>query len=83
MIPIHQLLSRITWDKEFGAGNFSLGYYDRLEDRIIRVSFGAIIAGGEKHNPLEIMDSEGECHTIPLHRVREVYKNGELIWQRS
>lgn len=82
MIPIHQLLSRITWDKEFGAGNFILGYYDRMEDQIIRVPFSAIIDVEKKHNPLKIIDSKGECHTIPLHRVREVYKNGKLIWQR-
>jgi uncharacterized protein (UPF0248 family) len=28
------------------------------------------------------MDEEGVYQRIPLHRVREVYRNGALIWQR-
>ena len=30
-----------------------------------------------------LMDKDGVCQRIPLHRVREVYRNGELIWQRA
>lgn len=30
MIPIHDLLSRIQWDREFGRDAFVLGYYDRI-----------------------------------------------------
>ena len=43
MIPIQDLLHRIRWDEEFGKGNFEIGYYDRVKDRIIRVSFQRII----------------------------------------
>lgn len=31
MTPIHELLSRIRWDKEFGRGRFEIGYFDRYE----------------------------------------------------
>ena len=37
MTPIHELLNRIRWDEEFGQAEFEIGYYERLEDRIIRV----------------------------------------------
>ena len=37
MIPIHQLLSRIRWDPEFGRGTFDLGYFDRVEERVVIV----------------------------------------------
>jgi len=37
MLPIHELLNRIRWDKEFGRGDFRIGYYDSIEDRLIRV----------------------------------------------
>ncbi len=37
MIPIRELLSRIRRDKAFGQGEFIIGYYDRVEDAIIRV----------------------------------------------
>jgi len=29
-----------------------------------------------------LMDVNGELQTIPFHRVREVYKDGNLIWSR-
>jgi hypothetical protein len=29
------------------------------------------------------LDAAGELLTIPLHRVSEVYRNGELIWHRE
>ncbi len=37
MTPLHELLSRIRWDADFGAARFELGYYDRVADRIVRV----------------------------------------------
>ena len=39
MIPIQDLLHRIQWDPEFAKGEFEVGYYDRVENRIVRVSF--------------------------------------------
>ena len=39
MIPIQDLLHRIRWDSEFAKGEFVLGYYDRVGDRIVRVPF--------------------------------------------
>ena len=40
MIPIHQGLSRIQHDPEFGKGEFELGYVDRFDAVIHRVSLG-------------------------------------------
>ena len=37
MIPIHELLNRIRWDEAFAQGDFVIGYYDRAEQKIIRV----------------------------------------------
>jgi len=70
MIPIHELLNRICWDREFGKGIFEIGYYDRIERKIIRIS------------TFQLLDVNGELQTIPFHRVREVYKDGDLIWSR-
>jgi hypothetical protein len=42
MTPIHELLSRIRWDKEFGRGQFEIGYYDRLEDAVHRVTLQGV-----------------------------------------
>ena len=34
MMPIHELLNRMRWDKEFAKADFLIGYYDRLEKGI-------------------------------------------------
>jgi len=82
MQPIHELLNRIRWDREFGSGSFELGFYDRLEDKIIRVPFNEVIRVPGDTFSFQVVDREGELHSIPLHRVREVYRDEVLIWQR-
>jgi len=83
MIPIQKLLDRIKWDSEFGQGDFSIGYYDRVEDRIIRVNLKEVIVEEGNHYSFKLMDLEGVVQTIPFHRVREVLKNNTLIWSRD
>jgi len=83
MIPIHQLLSRIQWDEEFGRGFFEIGYYDRVLDEIIRIPFADVIFPPGAHDAIRVMDYDGVVVSIPMHRIREVYKNKVLIWQRK
>ncbi len=83
MIPIHELLNKIRWDSEFGKGIFEIGYYDRMEREIIRVSFEKVLLEKGNHATFQLQDTNGELQTIPFHRVREVYKDGDLIWSRS
>lgn len=83
MKPIQDIINRIKWDPHYGKGSFMIGYYDRLEDRILLVPFKDIHFVKENHFLFEIEDSRGEIHTIPYHRVRQVYKNSALIWERK
>jgi uncharacterized protein (UPF0248 family) len=83
MKPIQELLNRIRWDKTFAQGEFIIGYYDRVEDRIIRVPLREIFFEPGDHFGFDLIDEEGEVHSIPLHRIKEVFKNGELIWHRE
>lgn len=83
MIPIHELLNRIRWDEEFGNANFVIGYYDRLADKIIDVPLKELIFDRDDHFDFELVDDEGVTHTIPLHRIKTVYRNGNLIWHRE
>ena len=80
MKTIHELLSRIRWDPEFGRGEFVIGYYDRIADCIIRVPLRQVIPAD--HFACQLTDDEGVLHMVPFHRIREVYKDGVLIWQR-
>ncbi|UCE88364.1 MAG: DUF504 domain-containing protein [Pseudomonadota bacterium] len=83
MIPIHQLLSRIRWDKTFADAEFALGYYDRVADKVIVVPFAEVTLVPDDKFAFEVMDREGELHSVPYHRVRDVYRNDELIWHRD
>ena len=35
------------------------------------------------HYFFHFYDDEGEEHSVPLHRIKEVFRNGELIWHRE
>jgi len=83
MIPIHELLNRIKWDDEFGRAEFLIGYYDRVQNKIIRVPLKEMSFEKEDHFDFELIDDIGEKHTIPLHRIREVYRDSKLIWNRK
>lgn len=82
MIPIHQLLSRIHWDEAYGDADFVIGYYDRVETRIIPVPLKALRFATGDHFYFELEDVDGEIQSIPLHRIRQVFRNGELVWER-
>ena len=82
MIPIHELLNRIRWDPEFGRGRFELAYWDRVDRRELRVPFDREAFPSGEHFFCTAVAPDGEVHTIPLHRIRSVYRDGVVIWQR-
>ncbi len=83
MVTIRELLNRIRWDREFGQADFALGYYDRLERRVIVVPLAELSFDPDDHFSFLLTDAAGQLHTVPLHRVCAVYRNGECIWQRE
>lgn len=82
MTPIHELLARIRWDPEFGQGDIELGYLDKLEHTIVRVPLQAVGFDPDDHFGVQILDAEGCSHSVPYHRIRAVWQDGRLIWQR-
>ena len=82
MQPLQEILHRIRWDPEFGKGHFALGYHDRVagEDQI--VPFASIIFDATHPGFFALEDADGVRRQIPLHRVRTVFKDGEVIWER-
>lgn len=83
MIPLHELLSRIRWDPEFGRGLFRLGYLDHARHGLVYLDLNEAQAVSDSPSCFEVTDDEGNTHSIPYHRVKEVWKNGELIWRRE
>ncbi len=82
MLPIEKVLSRVRWDKDFGNAAFLIGYYDRLAERLVHRPLADLVFPRDDRFAFLLMDDEGVWQRIPLHRVREVYRNGVLIWQR-
>ena len=83
MQPVHELLNRIRWDPKYGRSEFEIGYLDRVAGTLIRVPFTRLIFPKDEHFSFSIIDSEGELHNVPFHRVKQVYRDGELIWHRE
>jgi uncharacterized protein (UPF0248 family) len=82
MIPLRTLLDRIRWDKQFGKGQFEIGYEDHIGQKILRVPLHDVSFEEGNQFSFELRTAGGEVLTIPFHRVREVYKDGILIWSR-
>lgn len=83
MMPIHELLNRIQWDEEFARAEFRIGYYDRVKDDILIVSMNDVFRDPNDHFSVQIFDEEGCVHMVPMHRIKQVSRNGELIWHRE
>jgi uncharacterized protein (UPF0248 family) len=83
MMPIHELLNKIRWDKDFGLGSFEIGYLDRLEQKVIRIPMGELHFEPGNSFSFDWHTPKGEVITVPLHRIREVFRNGVPIWSRK
>jgi uncharacterized protein (UPF0248 family) len=82
MIPIHQLLSRIRWDAQLATSRFVIGYWDRVAGKVLHADRREISWDADNPTFFYLLDEEGVAHSIPFHRVREVWRDGSLIWQR-
>ncbi|MEW5771428.1 MAG: DUF504 domain-containing protein [Pseudomonadota bacterium] len=82
MQPIHELLARIRWDAEFARGRFAIGYWDRVAGQVLHVDLREIAWDAENPSFFDLVDEDGVTHAIPFHRVREVWRDGVLIWER-
>ena len=83
MQPVHDILNRIRWDPGFGQDDFEIGFYDRIEKKIVRVAFTDLIFPKDDHFAFELLNSEGEPHHVPYHRVKQIFRNGKLNWHRE
>lgn len=83
MTPIQDLLHRIEWDPEFGKGRFTIGYFDRVLGQIIRVPLQRLHLPPGEHFSFDVEEADGMLRMVPFHRVRAVWRDDELIWERK
>ena len=82
MIPIHTLLARIRWDPHFGRGRWEIAYLDRARPGLVRVPLDEIRTQPHIGFVFDVIDGEGFVHSVPYHRVRQVWRDGKLMWSR-
>jgi len=83
VIPIQDVLHRIQWDPAWRGRCFELGYLDRLVGTIVRVPAGDLHLDAGRPPALTLHDAAGSAVRIPLHRVRVVWRDGEVFWKRA
>lgn len=82
MIPIQDVLHRIQWDSAWRGRRFEVGFLDRVAGTIMRVPFGELHLDGGARASLTVRDPDGSVRRIPLHRVRQVWRDGVMVWER-
>lgn len=75
MIPVKDLLNKIKWDKKENPEDYSIHYIDRITQKLKKIAYTDIIS--IEGNFMLVGESE-----IPLHRIKQVRKKGQVIWQR-
>ncbi|HLC84793.1 MAG TPA: DUF504 domain-containing protein [Candidatus Nanoarchaeia archaeon] len=78
MRPIKKILNDIKWNPQHKSKEYPLGYYDRVQKKIIDIPYEDIIRIDE--DSMVLLDDKGEETYIPLHRI--VKENGHPIWER-
>ncbi|HZP93840.1 MAG TPA: RNA repair domain-containing protein [Burkholderiales bacterium] len=49
--------------------------------KLVRVPLQRIRFPSGEHFAFEALEDDGAVHSVPLHRVREVWRDGRLIWE--
>jgi len=81
MMPIHKLLKELRWDPQYASSRFTIGYEDH-ERGLVRVPLERITVLPESHFMFEVLQEDGRPNSVPLHRIREVLRDGGPFWAR-
>jgi len=76
--PIKDLLNKIKWDKRENPEQYSIFYYDRILNKLIKIPYTKI---KRLEGSFMVLDNEEESN-IPLHRIKKILKKGEVVWER-
>jgi uncharacterized protein (UPF0248 family) len=82
MVPIQDVLHRIRWDAAWRGGRFEIGYLDRVAGRVVRVPVTERLLDAARPESLAVHGADGVAFSLPLHRVRQVWRDGAIIWER-
>jgi hypothetical protein len=49
----------------------------------VKVPFRRVHFSPKEHFSFDAVEDDGTVHSVPLHRVRDVWRNGRRIWHRE
>ena len=78
-IYIGDFLNNIRWDKRLKPEEYTLVYFDRIEEKRYEVAFTAI---GRRGNFFTVVRNGREV-SIPVHRIGQIKKKGKVVWDRD
>ncbi|MBS3112307.1 DUF504 domain-containing protein [Candidatus Woesearchaeota archaeon] len=80
MIFILDLLTKIQWDKKENPEDYTICYFNISENNLKELKFDKI----KEINKLFIIFEKGNKEfQLPVHRIREVRKDKEIVWKRE
>ena len=71
-----------AWKNHKSQLHSPIGYFDRYEVVLHRVALQEVAFPEDDRHTFEVVDESGQARRIPFHRVREVVKDGQIIWRR-
>ncbi|WP_425532177.1 RNA repair domain-containing protein [Aromatoleum anaerobium] len=60
-----------------------LGYYDCVAHHIVHVDLRDVSFDPENRRMLKFVDEDGVVRSMPLHRIKEVFRSDMRIWHRE
>ena len=79
MMLLKELLDKIKWDKSEDPEQYSVFYLDRIAKKLVELKYKEI---KRIEDSFMVIVRDNEETFIPLHRVKEVRRQGKLVWRR-
>ena len=77
LVPITEVLRRIEYDPTLIQSDFSIRYYDRVEDQLLNVNFD------EPNTNISGPPNLSFIKALPEHRIQSVYYKSRKVWDRE
>lgn len=74
MMNVKDFLNKIKWSGKFKPEELTVYYLDRIKNKLIEIDYKDLKIEGDF---IILEDTQ-----IPLHRIKEIRRKGEIIWKR-
>ncbi len=75
---IGDLLNKIRWDSKLKPEEYTIVYFDRILEKSFEIPFTSI----SRQSTFIVIKKDNQEVNIPLHRIKQVKRNGKVVWER-